>query len=235
MANQRQWNLNAAMFTETNDGKFWKSDPSSPCYYFPAYMDDSLKDWKTNKTWLCPSAARPVWDEHRVAAPTLNIYNAWGIIGSEEHANLGPHGVCGSYGINGYVLIPQPPQSRTTYESGVPYTEGFKTNAVSGANNIPWWIEALRFDLWPLPTDRPAENEFAAWTVSAQLMARCAINRHRGQLTAAFLDWSVRKIGVKEVYTLKWHKSFNTKGPWTRAGGVRDEDWPDWIRPFKDY
>jgi len=235
MANQKQWNLNAAIFTETNDGKFWKSDPSSPCYYFTAYMDDSLKDWKTNKTWLCPSATKPLFDERGVGTPTLNIFNAWGIYGASEHANLGPHGICGSYGINGYVLIPQPPQSRTTYEGGVPYTEGFKTNAVSGANNIPWWIEALRFDLWPLPTDRPADNEFAAWTVSAQLMARCAINRHQGQLTAAFLDWSVRKIGVKEVYTLKWHKSFNTRGSWTIAGGVRDEDWPDWIRPFKDY
>ncbi|MCL5278289.1 MAG: hypothetical protein M1376_00075 [Planctomycetes bacterium] len=37
------------------------------------------------------------------------------------------------------------------------------------------------------------------------------------------------------IYTLQGHRSFNTRGPWTRAGGVVDADWPDWIRPFKDY
>ncbi len=36
------------------------------------------------------------------------------------------------------------------------------------------------------------------------------------------MDWSVRKVGLKELYTLKWHKSFNTRGPWTQAGGVND-------------
>jgi hypothetical protein len=42
-------------------------------------------------------------------------------------------------------------------------------------------------------------------------------------------------VGLKELWTLKWHRSFNTAGPWTKAGGVSPEDWPEWIRPFKDY
>jgi hypothetical protein len=24
-------------------------------------------------------------------------------------------------------------------------------------------------------------------------------------------------------------------GPWTQAGGVMPENWPDWMRNFKDY
>ena len=233
LANQKQWNLNAAMFTETNDGKFWKSDNATPGYWFPRYMDNSLKDWVTNKTWFCPSAQKPITDKYNVTVNTLNIYNAWGIF---KGTDLGPNGIAGSFGINGYCLIPQAAPGSSpmkTYESGVSTSEGWQTAGGKNANEVPWWIEALRFDLWPLPTDRPADNEFAAW--SGNLMARCAINRHQGHLTAAFLDWSVRKIGIKEVYTLKWHKNFNQRGPWTRAGGVRDEDWPDWIRPFKDY
>jgi prepilin-type N-terminal cleavage/methylation domain-containing protein/prepilin-type processing-associated H-X9-DG protein len=231
LANLKQWNLVAAMFTESNDGKFWRSDNNTPGYWFPKYMDDKVKDWKANKTWFCPSGQKPVQDAAGRMTPTLNIYNAWGIF---TGAGLGPNGVCGSFGINGYCLIPQ--GYTGNYESGVKLSEGFRTvmEAVGkNPNNIPWWIEALRFDLWPLPTDRPAENEFAAW--SGNLMARCCINRHQGMLNAAFLDWSVRKIGVKEVYSLQWHKSFNTRGPWTLAGGVQDSDWPDWIRPFKDY
>lgn len=230
LANQRQWNLVAAMNAEENDGRFWKSDDDTPGYWFPRYMKDKVKDWKTNKTWFCPRATKPIQDENGNAPPTLNIYNAWGIFTGN---NLGPNGIAGSYGINGYCLIPQGPNARTTYESGVAVSDGFKTASVKGANNVPWWIEALRFDLWPTPTQRPADNEYAAW--DGNLMARCCINRHEGHLTAAFLDWSVRKVGVKEVYTLKWHRSFNTRGPWTLAGGVIAGDWPDWIRPFKDY
>jgi hypothetical protein len=24
-------------------------------------------------------------------------------------------------------------------------------------------------------------------------------------------------------------------GPWTKAGGVQPDDWPEWMRGFKDY
>jgi hypothetical protein len=50
-----------------------------------------------------------------------------------------------------------------------------------------------------------------------------------------FADGSVRKVGLKELWTLKWYRSFNTAGPWTKAGGVMREDWPMWMSPFKEY
>jgi len=61
------------------------------------------------------------------------------------------------------------------------------------------------------------------------------INRHNGSVNGLFLDWSVRKIGLKELWTLKWNKEFNTAGRWTRAGSVQPERWPEWMRNFKDY
>lgn len=61
------------------------------------------------------------------------------------------------------------------------------------------------------------------------------INRHNGTINGLFLDWSVRKIGLKELWTLKWFPDFNTIGPWTKAGGMQPEDWPEWMRKFKDY
>jgi prepilin-type processing-associated H-X9-DG protein len=65
--------------------------------------------------------------------------------------------------------------------------------------------------------------------------AYCLINRHNGFINGLFMDWSVRKVGLKELWTLKWHPDFNTAGPWTKAGGVRPDDWPQWMRPFKDH
>jgi len=61
------------------------------------------------------------------------------------------------------------------------------------------------------------------------------INRHDGYVNGLFLDWSVRKIGLKELWTLKWYAEFDRAGPWTKAGSVQPEDWPQWMRRFKDY
>ena len=66
-------------------------------------------------------------------------------------------------------------------------------------------------------------------------MAQCCVNRHNGTVCCLFVDGSVRKVGLKELWTLKWHKSFNTAGPWTTAGGVQPQDWPLWMRDFRDY
>ena len=63
----------------------------------------------------------------------------------------------------------------------------------------------------------------------------CCINRHNEHVNSLFLDWSVRKVGLKELWKLKWHDGFNTNGPWTKAGGVQPEQWPEWMREFKDY
>jgi prepilin-type processing-associated H-X9-DG protein len=60
-------------------------------------------------------------------------------------------------------------------------------------------------------------------------------NRHDGYVNSLFLDWSVRKIGLKQLWTLKWHRDFDTCGQWTTAGGVQPEDWPKWMRGFRDY
>ncbi|MFH1716470.1 MAG: type II secretion system protein [Planctomycetota bacterium] len=225
----RQWNLIASMHTEENDGKFWDSAPGSPGYWWVRYLEEKYKSWKENDIWFCPSGTRPVIDEYGNQAPTLNIFNAWGIFKGGE---LSSDGVAGSFGINGYCLIPASPQP-ATYEGGVPVKNGWQTNGARGANNVPWFIEALRFDLWPLPTQGPAANEFEAW--SGNNMGRCCINRHQGFLNIAFMDWSVRSVGVKELWTLKWHRQFDTSGPYTLAGGVQTSDWPDWIRPYKDY
>jgi len=61
------------------------------------------------------------------------------------------------------------------------------------------------------------------------------MNRHETFVNTLFLDWSVRKVGLKELWTLKWHSEFDRAGPWTKAGGVRPEDWPKWMRRCKDY
>ena len=66
-------------------------------------------------------------------------------------------------------------------------------------------------------------------------MYHVCINRHDGYVNYLFMDWSVRRVGLKELWKLKWHRKFNTDGAWTLAGGCDPTNWPDWMRRFTDY
>jgi prepilin-type processing-associated H-X9-DG protein len=61
------------------------------------------------------------------------------------------------------------------------------------------------------------------------------MDRHSRGINVVFFDFSVRKVGLKELWTLKWHQHSNTAGLWTKAGGVLPDAWPKWLRNCKDY
>lgn len=58
-------------------------------------------------------------------------------------------------------------------------------------------------------------------------MNRFCINRHNGTVNALFLDWSIRRIGLKQLWTLKWNRTYNVNAD----PPVR----PPWTKEFKDY
>jgi hypothetical protein len=66
-------------------------------------------------------------------------------------------------------------------------------------------------------------------------MMHFAINRHETGTNVLFMDFTARKVGIKELWKLKWHRMFPINGPWTAAGGVQPSDWPEWMRNFKEY
>lgn len=229
LSNLRQWGKVFQDYVEHNDGRFFTGDDHTPGRWWPKQLDEAQQDWEQTKIWFCPEATRPMYDEQGNIAPTLDPFVAWGI---HTGPDLRAHRIAGSYGLNGYTIIPK--HAFDYYGNGVSTDEGWRVATVKGGAKIPWFVDALRFDLWPTRYDSPAESEFAAWS-SERDMARCCINRHNGAVNCLFLDGSVRKVGLKELWTLKWHKSFDTRGPWTIAGGALPEDWPQWMRNFKDY
>ncbi len=230
LANLKSWNLIFAMYVEDYGGQF-PSGETAQGFWWIAQLEERYQSYKLNPLWFCPTAQKPITDEKGVTAETFNVFNAWGIYTRADYQNLCTDGIAGSYGLNGYVLSTDP---GTTFEGGRRTDDNWRTPQVKGANNVPLLVESLRFDFWPIQTDGPAELEFAAWS-GGNHMARVCINRHDGYINSSFCDFSARKVGLKEVWTLKWHKLFDTNGYWTQAGGVSPTDWPEWIRPFKDY
>jgi len=241
-ANLLRWGDVFGGIVEENGGKFL-SGTSARGYWWPIQLPHELQDWKKNRTWFCPTATVPIYGENGVSSPIIGTWNAWGIFRNPvavyegKTYTMADSGINGSYGLNGYVIpIPENLSTHTAnaYEGGVPAKHGWRNLLdVPDVSRVPMFLDTLRFDVWPLETHAPAVLENVAWT--ANHMARCCINRHEGAVNCLFVDGSVRKVGLKELWTLQWHKAFNTAGPWTSAGGVQPENWPDWIRPFKDY
>jgi hypothetical protein len=56
-------------------------------------------------------------------------------------------------------------------------------------------------------------------------MSRFCLDRHNENIDMLFMDLTVRKVGLRELWTLKWHREFNTQGPWTAADSSSEAKW----------
>jgi len=140
---------------------------------------------------------------------------------------LGPSSVSGGYwwvatGSYGY-------NEHLAYES---------PSRIGPPAKVPVVFDALCITALPSHFSEPPAYEGDCWGARGHArpeMKKVCINRHQGGVNMLFLDWSARKVGLKELWTLQWSEYFETDGPWTKAGGCLPEDWPRWLRKFKDY
>ena len=96
--------------------------------------------------------------------------------------------------------------------------------------------DAQWLDAWPEPWDFPPPEENTHWQDFYGHFARIVQNRHGiGVQMAVFMDGSARAVGLKELWTLKWHRVYDTQGPWTLAGGITPQAWPEWMQGFQDF
>jgi prepilin-type N-terminal cleavage/methylation domain-containing protein/prepilin-type processing-associated H-X9-DG protein len=226
-ANLRQWCFFFQMYTEDHNGRFEAGVGDGHTHHWtnalrPYYRND-------HKIRCCPTATKPLIGPNGESGGQWNVNSAWGIFKGQGYA---PEGDWGSYGINGWVENPGP-EYKTVYED-FETVNNWRTPNVPQAGYVPLFMDALRFNIFPRHTDSPPPVEDQPWE-GMQHMRRICIDRHGGGINMAFLDWSVRKVGLKELWILKWHKAYNEAGPWTRAGGVITADWPEWMQPLKDY
>ena len=242
--NLKQWGLMLTMYTEDNRGRlppsiirtiwlmgnmqFNNDDPNPP----PLYHNFNTKD-----IVLCPMAVKVNknnqfedyidWINSDLTNPAKYIcifgssVEAWEVTSPNP-----PRTFSGSYGFNRYLLehgnfVSVPPSSDWS---------GVNIHSIQGKANIPTLLDcSAPWEYMDELSNPPLINDPFIWGPNF------CFNRHNGTINSLFLDFSIRKVGLKELRTLKWHKDFNTAGPWTKAGGVKPDDWPQWMRRFKDY
>ena len=145
----------------------------------------------------------------------------------------------GSYGINDWAYSPPP---------GVTTTWGYSTvgkcwpkSDPPDARNVPLFLDCVHHGSIPVSAldEPPAKDEWGYHAAAPGLIGRYVMDRHgNGNTNCLFFDISARKVGLKELWTLKWHGQWDTKGPYTLAGGATSALWEEkapWMVRFKDY
>jgi len=220
-SNLKHWGLVFSMYTDDNDSYF-ETPPEGHSYGL--WMEVTEPYYKERKLLFCPMATK-TWDE---GARRGDPFVGWG----PWHGGPSGEAFWGSYGPN--LWVTNPPAGLAQVQ-GYPTENNWRRPHVNGANTIPMFLDQIWYGGWPEPTNEPPvySGEISDWHQNS--MKRFCINRHNGFVNCLFLDWTVRKVGLKELWTLKWHQQFDINGPWTRSGGVTLTDWPEWMRGFKEY
>jgi prepilin-type N-terminal cleavage/methylation domain-containing protein len=220
----REWGLLFKLYTDDYDGQF---NPG----------------WDVGETALWMNALRPYYKDNweMLVCPTatkLMLSSAdWGTFKAAQRQIAtsagGTYNYVFSYSINSWT-------NNMRADRDTRRMEWFwkNVNNIKRADQIPVFADSTWHDAWPRDTDNPPAT-MDAFGIGDQgttgEMDHFCINRHDGFINSMFMDWSARRVGLKELWTLKWHRQFNISGTWTRAGGAMDSDWPEWLRRFSAY
>jgi len=133
----------------------------------------------------------------------------------------------GSSGLNGWVCNPAPDVRINAH--GFSTACHWRRADVKGAGAVPLLLDSQWVDGYPHHTDSPptlgvgpADPGTPPGPVGR--MDVFCLDRHGGRVNGVFLDLSCRSIGLKALWTLKWHRAFDTTAP--------SPDWPDWMSGF---
>jgi prepilin-type N-terminal cleavage/methylation domain-containing protein/prepilin-type processing-associated H-X9-DG protein len=237
-ANLKQWGTIFSLYTEDSQGRLpedigdalWfvrgsslsDDDPNRPSLY---------QDINAKGIACCPMATKPRSNEKATgiqAGFDSSPYQIRGNVGSTfqawEITSPRPRFRC-SYGFNLWLF------DSCDFDTSAPLHyrifRPLNIYPIKGIAKIPALLDSTAPLIPFLEFTKPPQTE--------QDGSGFLINRHDGYINGLFLDWSTRRVGLKELWTLKWNMQFDTANKWTKAGGVQPQDWPEWMRNFKDY
>jgi prepilin-type N-terminal cleavage/methylation domain-containing protein/prepilin-type processing-associated H-X9-DG protein len=208
-----QWGLYYAMYTAENDYKLPTGElrvmltpdvlPRDYYKYF-ATPGHPTPDWHEGWHWnpntcrtllFCPEATTlPEDSSHFGSTLVGRTHSVWAYPdGPEEPAEMR---TMSSYGLNHWTPHVRDPNaiSQTIWVSCL----------AKGAATVPIYFDCMLPFTAPYEKDVPLLYED---TPSGDCLTRagmwvCTMDRHRGGINSLFMDWSVRKVGVKELWTL---------------------------------
>jgi len=168
---------------------------------------------------FCPAATKRVIDGARYP------YAAWTVELADE---LGGGTISGSYTVNLWAARPESDEEDPEKFYATPATRHASYAPILMCGN---WkdCEPEPFDtVWQTQEEMVAEG----WEPTVNEMKRLCHDRHGDFVNANFMDLSAGKVGLKELWIIKWHKKWPRTcdhmppGPGT--------EWPPWLADLPD-
>jgi len=228
LSNLHQWGLAWKQYYDDNNGRTlqglgWVVQMVP---YFLQVEEEELVPGRVYKDTLliCPSAKKPILPIQQGVGQWGGKLNAWVMWTGEEEEN-GESGFLGSYGINQYVTHDD--------DGGRTDDELWKNAYVKEAAYVPLLLDSAREGHTPLPQDDPPAYDGEIYYSEPgdihEVKGFC-LNRHNEHVNCVFLDFSTRRVGLKELWELRWHQNW----PRDRAAWDRPQ-WPVWMAHMKEY
>jgi len=228
-ANLHSWGLIWRMYTDEADGKF---APGNRVGWARGDWVLSLRKYwaDKNQILLCPTATK-----------RLIVNGSESNHGSDIHTYVQGNyqgvdrEVC-SYGYNLWLY---------TLPAGVGVLQGrpaklhFRTINAGNMSNVPLVLDSMWRGGGPWYGDAsgrstdPSYNGIrppdfnGQWSGANKEMMHFAMDRHSKGVNSVFVDGSVRHVGIKGLWRLKWHKKYEA------ARGYVGK-WPEWMAGYSE-
>lgn len=219
-SNLKQWSLIWAMYTGNNDSKFpCEADNTLGANFVRGEWIIALRsEWQTEGgITKCPSASKY---KNFANNQKYGSYTSTYLMGGTNNTNIVED--C-SYGMNNWAYS----QSRNTNGGGFGGLPGDRGNFwrsinVRSSSNVPLFMDALWRGGCPDYTGNdaitmyPTESDTNYWDDRTYQggIRQFAMPRHgagaKGGTNVLFFDLSARHVQIKEMWTLKWHRNFDT-------------------------
>jgi len=178
---------------------------------------------------LCPKARKFLSNSGAAGAFVPGVYTAWGKYGEGSWTTFIPvwakAGMYGSYGVNGGAHNPPdvglPIGSPDTYNISTTDRPKYWRSMlnVKHSADVPLMADAMWDGTQPEAGDETPhfEGDYNS------NMAKFCVPRHNRRTNMLFMDKSVRMVGLRSLWSLKWHTQFRPLDP-------AYIDWYQWMK-----
>jgi len=220
LSNLRHWSLCYEAYAGDNNDRL----PGD-------WILDLYKCYRDEKLLVCPAARKkgtiPEDPDDDDGSRRGGKLHAWFDVGVEFPAKIRGANetilkdILGSYECNAHV-------GGTGCAETSPETD-WLTVHYKGIDKAPVLLDGAREGGVPLPEDDPPDYDGQIYlsepTDIHEIRGFC-LNRHPGYtVNSLFLDWSARKVTLKELWTIDWYRGW----PYHRGEYRPEPAWPQWM------
>ena len=197
-SNLHQWGSSALMYATEHDDKVW-TIPRGQGEWMEVLRKYYLD---VDKIRLCPAATRPCQDTDGTEARG-SVDTMWGRPDEQTEWGGRQRGYWGSYGHNRWVEQRFNPGDDRFWERFF----------VKGAQNVPVFADSAFAHALPRQADVIPPKPLVLFSdipvdAGGRQIWRFCIDRHNGTINTCFLDGSVRKVRLHNLWNLKWHREW---------------------------